>query len=226
MRVLNSVGAWGNPVYKLSEDDIRILENEMGSTFDDEAKVTLQKIIDYYLDWSVFDWRKNAKPIFEFYKKALDLCEDLEKHLQAGPNTDDDQVRASADHFFRIANKSSDLNTLWKHSLGITELRNHVTRAQHYATKIGTREIHPRAPDDVLDGLILRLADFYESNGRKAKVYYVSAQENHRTPFVIFCDQLLNMIAAHLPAEMAETESIVRRVLKRRAENRQNGSRD
>lgn len=47
MRVLNSVGAWGNPVYKLSEDDIRILENEMGSTFDDEAKVTLQKIIDY-----------------------------------------------------------------------------------------------------------------------------------------------------------------------------------
>lgn len=223
MPTLNVRSGGGWPEYALTDENYARLSKALGREIDAESRARLQEIVDNRLYWGSLEFDVDAKPIFDFYRRMEKGFASLAKEAREGPKSDFDDAHKMANYAFKpivLNGYKLDLTHLPLVLEGLSR------QFGHASENLATKHTSPGKPGPKSGGLVnlfINLADFAESVGVRPSAAYDTYKDNRETPFVRFADELRRILAAYFPESKAQTVSIVRNALEKRAEFHRRG---
>lgn len=188
-----------------------------------ELVAELQSAINAWWFWRISYDKPDATPIIRFYRKAAKALEEARRIIEAGPDTDDDDVSWISGYAFNTSRRFQDDDELIRLGIRLGFASKNFEEAEKCLIEKHCEPDGKPGPKrtDVEAALVERLFRFCEKNRFPSRVYYDPKNEDRYTPFVQFFDNVRELLAQNLPEASSKSETLVKGVIDKIKENRQ-----
>lgn len=178
-------GSGASPKWRPSSQTMEELAETLGVALPDGWQSQLEALVENYLNWIWCQFDADTRPIHQFYERVEALLGELEQTLDAGPVSDDDDVKYYARYGFNRA-ASIDGEDYARLPFLIGQIRGHFSTAKEWLASIEKPARRGPKTDENLDLLIYKIADFFVSLGVRPTDTYRDSIGGRDTPFIRF----------------------------------------